>query len=215
MNKIVIATDGPSSSGKGTVSKKVAELLSINYIDSGAMYRAVTVYLIENNINIENEDEVSKNLENIHIDIDDKKVILNGEEVTGKIREENISENVYKVARQKDVRFLLEKMQKEMARNKSIVMDGRDIGSNVLKEEANFKFYIDADVEERARRRYKQLDHTKVTFEQVRKEIEDRDYSDTHRDLHPLVKADDAILIDTTNMTIDEVVDFIVRRVKK
>ncbi len=210
-----IAVDGPAGSGKSTIAKIVAKKLSITYLDTGAMYRMVTYYLIKNNIDIDNEEMVNDVLKHIDIKITDK-FILNGEDVSTQIRETIINENISLVASYKNVREFLVEKQREIANNKSIIMDGRDIGTHVLKD-AEFKFYLTASIDERARRRLidYQNQGKNIDFEAVKKEIELRDYKDSNRALYPLKQAEDAILIDTTGKSIDDIVNTIIWRVNE
>lgn len=213
----IIAIDGGAGVGKSTVSKEIAKKLNILYIDTGAMYRAVALYFLNNNIEIcdENENVINSELKNIHIILEQNnnilKVLLNNEDVTTKIRENRVSMATSKVSIYKSVRKLLDEQQREMAKNNNVILEGRDIGTTVFPN-ANLKIFLTASVEEKTRRRL--IDLTKkgenFTFEEVKKEIEKRDVNDSTRKESPLIKAVDAIEIDTTTKTIEELVNEIV-----
>jgi len=212
MDKISIAIDGPAGSGKSTVAKCVAKKMGITYLDTGAMYRAVTYAVISNNIAFTDLKSIQTIVENIEIDFIDGELHLNGENVSEAIRLPNINQNVSAIAAFGIVREKLVSMQKKIASNKSIVMDGRDIGTKVIPN-ASFKFFLTASIEERARRRYKEMINKglDVDLRGLMEEIRMRDYEDTNRDISPLKQADDAILIDTTKYNIEEVVDCILK----
>ena len=207
-----IAIDGPSGTGKSTIAKALAKKLSFIYIDTGAMYRAVGLYCYRNGIDIDDEEKVVKSLDDIHINIFYKdgvqEIELNGEIVSKAIRENYISKCASVVSAYVPVREKLVAMQRELASNNSVIMDGRDIGTVVLPD-SQLKLFMHVDDEVRAQRRYKELleKGQDVTIEAVREDFKDRDYRDSHRSNSPLKKADDAIEIDNTNITFDEVVD--------
>ncbi len=207
-----IAIDGPSGTGKSTTAKLLAKDLSFIYIDTGAMYRAVGLYCVKNNIDIDNEEEVKKHLNDIQINIfykdGNQEIELNGEIVSKEIRENHISHCASVVSQYKDVREKLVLMQQDLAKKNSVIMDGRDIGTVVLPD-ADLKIYLIASNEVRAQRRYKELIEKgqDVKLEDILKELEERDYRDTHRENSPLKRADDAIELDNSNMTIEEVAD--------
>ena len=208
---ISIAIDGPAGSGKSTISKSISEKLSIEYIDTGAMYRAFTLKVLNNNIEFDNVEKITLELENTNIDFKDNHIYLDGTIVDKQIRENIINQNVSYVARIKEVRHGMVSLQRKIANNKSVVMDGRDIGTVILPN-ADFKFFIIADIDERAKRRYKDLiaeGNTKITLEQVKKELKIRDEIDSTRETAPLIKAKDAIEIDTTDKNIEESVNTI------
>lgn len=207
MKNLTIAVDGPAGSGKSTISKKIAKKLNIVYIDTGAMYRALTLKILRNNISLYDKTELCKTLQNTSIDFRDNHIFLDGEKVDEEIRDNKISTNVSDVAKIKEVREKLVEIQRDIARNKSVIMDGRDIGSFVLPD-ANYKFYITASIEERGYRRYKELKEKgyNANLNIIIDEIRERDRIDSTREFAPLVKCADAIEIDTTDKTIEEVV---------
>ena len=217
MKKISIAIDGPSAAGKSTIAKRLAEILDYTYIDTGAMYRSVAYYLINHGIDLNDEKAISDTLNNIHIKLcSDNRVILNGDDVTLQIRQDEISKGASCVGKYKAVREHLVKLQQEMSHNGGVILDGRDIGSVVLPH-AELKIYQEASVEARAKRRYleNQRRNIECSFESIQKDIEQRDYDDMHREFSPLVQAKDAIKIDTSLLTIEEVVDIILKLVNE
>ncbi len=207
-----IAIDGPSGTGKSTTAKLLAKKLSFIYIDTGAMYRAVGLYCYRNGINVENEEEVNKELDNIDINIfykdGNQEIELNGEMVSKEIRELYVSKITPFVSPYKAVRDKMTLIQRDLANKYSVIMDGRDIGTVVLPD-ANLKIYLTASDEIRAKRRYEELLNKgkEVEYNKVLEELKDRDYKDMNRVNSPLKQADDAIVIDNSNMTIEEVVD--------
>ena len=206
-----IAIDGPAGSGKSTIAKKIAEKLGFEYIDTGAMYRAVTLKALDLKINLENEEEY-KFLENTEINFIKNHIILDGNDVSNEIRSLEVTNNVSLVSKFGYVRENLVSLQQKIASDNNVIMDGRDIGTVVLKD-ANLKIYLVADVEERARRRMKERLETtgeKQDLESTIDEILTRDYKDSNREISPLTKADDAIEIDTSNLCIDAVVEKII-----
>ncbi|MGI6211724.1 MAG: (d)CMP kinase [Anaerovoracaceae bacterium] len=210
-----VAIDGPSGAGKSTVAKKVAEELGIDYIDTGAMYRAVGYKMKQNGIAVIDAEKILKMIEHTDIDFEDGKIYLDGIDVSDKIRTEEISKAASACARLQPVREKLVEIQRRIGHRKSVVMDGRDIGTNVFPD-AQAKFYVDAAPEERAKRRFLELREKgeEVNFEDVLEDVRKRDENDMTRELDPLRKADDAVLIDTTDMTVDEVVREILSSVK-
>lgn len=206
-----IAIDGPAGAGKSTIAKLLAKELSYIYVDTGAMYRAMAIYFNENKVNPEDEAAVSKAVENVNIDIEYKdgiqQVILNGTNVTHLLREEETGKMASKTSKYKAVRTKLVDLQRELARKNAVIMDGRDIGSVVLKD-AFLKIFLTATSDARAKRRYDELiaKGEAADFEVIKKDIEDRDYEDSHREISPLKQAEDAVLVDSSNMTIEEVV---------
>lgn len=212
---IRIAIDGPGGAGKSTIAKQVAKALDIDYIDTGAMYRAVAYKLIRDNVDMYDEDALLAMLEATDIDFSGGKTILDGEDISDRIRTQEISRKASECSALAPVRAKLVELQKKMGSTKSVIMDGRDIGTVVLKD-AELKIYLTASAEERAERRYKELllKGEDISYEKVLADMQERDYNDMHREITPLRKADDAIELDTTGMSIDEVTEYILRKVK-
>jgi len=213
---MIIAVDGPAGAGKSTISKLVAKKLGIQYLDTGAMYRAVTLYFLENNVDFSNIDEVEKNLDKIHIDFLNNIPFLNNIDVSKQIREKNVNDNVSAVSALAIVREKMVDLQRKMSNNKSVILDGRDIGTVVFPN-ANYKFFLVASVDLRAQRRYKEeleKGNKSANIDDIKKSIENRDYIDSTRTVTPLKKADDAIQIDTSYMNIEEVVESIISYIK-
>ena len=203
----VVAIDGPAGSGKGTITKLVGEELGLVYIDTGATFRCVALNMIQENIKIEEEDKIEEILKKINIEMrEDGKIFLNGEEVTKRIRENDVNNLVSPISVLKVVRDKLLEIQRNIAKGKKVIMEGRDIGTVVFPN-ANVKIYLDATPEERAKRRVKQNEEKGIetSYEEVLKNIIDRDKRDSSREIAPLKKAEDAIYIDSSNMTIEEV----------
>ena len=210
---MIVAIDGPAASGKGTVAKLLAEKLKLETIDTGAMYRAVTLYAIKNNLN--NDEEIVKATKKLKIELKGNKVFLNGEDVTKEIRTPEVTERVSPVSAIYEVRIILIDLQRKIAKGKNIIMEGRDI-TTVVFPDADFKFYLDASLEERARRRlidYKNQ-NKKMTIKQVEEEIRIRDKMDMEKDFGALKRTDDQIYIDSTNMSIEEVVEEMIKYIK-
>lgn len=210
--KISIAIDGPGGSGKSTIAKIISKTLGIIYLDTGAMYRTVALKAIREGISTRDEKSVARLVENINIRVKyenhEQLIFLDEEEVSSLIRTPEVSMGASNVAAVPEVRLKMVELQRDIAKNNSVIMDGRDIGTYVLPEAA-LKIFLIASSEERTRRRYReQLENglKNVTYERVRSELELRDANDSSRALAPLAKADDAVEIDTTGMTIDEVV---------
>lgn len=214
-NKIRIAIDGPSGAGKSTIAKRIANELEIDYIDTGAMYRAVAYKLLQKQIDIHDIRSLTDMLSKTDIDFTEGNIILDGEIVNDKIRTHEISRMASDVSALQVVRDKLVALQRKMGQVKSVVMDGRDIGTNVLKD-AEYKFFVTATASERARRRWLELVEKgeKVELKQVEADIITRDNNDSKRELNPLKKAEDAIELDTTGMTIEEVTDKIMEVIK-
>jgi cytidylate kinase len=217
---LVVAIDGYSSCGKSTLAKALAKKLDFIYIDSGAMYRAVTLFFIRNNVDVNNEQAVKNALQHIELNFHardyESHITLNGEEVSEEIRQMPVSESVSEVSANKLVRHDMVKQQQRMGKSKNIVMDGRDIGTAVF-EDAQVKFFMTADPKIRAERRYKELmakGDTKITLEEVFENLAHRDYADTTRAESPLVRAEDAIILDNTDITEEEQLDFALEKVK-
>ncbi len=218
MDKLIsIAIDGPAAAGKSTVAKKVAKELNFTYIDTGAMYRAVTLAVLKAEKDPKKEEDALEILKRIDIDLkEDGRVFCNSLDVTKEIRKTNVSGNVSYIAAMKPVRLALIDMQRKFAEKESVVMDGRDIGSYVLPN-AQVKIFQIASPEIRAKRRFEE-DKEKgidVTYEEVLEEVKKRDYIDSHRDFDPLMAAEDSINLDTSDMNIDEVVSAILKIVKE
>ena len=203
-----IAIDGPSGAGKSTIAKALAATLKIDYIDTGAMYRAIGYKIVREGVDMYDEAALEAMLKTTDVDLSEGKVLLDGEDVSGKIRTPEMSKMASDCSALGAVRVKLVELQRGMAKSKSVIMDGRDIGTNVLTD-AKYKIYLTATVEERATRRYKELIEKgeNVTFEDVLEDMKKRDHNDSTRALNPLRKADDAIEIDSTEMKFQEVVD--------
>ena len=213
----IVAIDGPAGSGKGTVAKLISKDLSFINIDTGATFRCVALAMLQKNIKKEEEKEIEKILKNIKIDMKaDGTILLNNEVVTDRIRENDVNELVSPISTIKIVREKLLEIQRNIASGKNVVMEGRDIGTVVFPE-ADVKIYLDASAEERARRRLKQNKEKGIesSYEEVLQNIKDRDKRDSSREIAPLKKAEDAILIDSTNLEINEVVKAIEEIIEK
>ena len=212
---MIIAVDGPAGAGKSTISKLIAKKLNINYIDTGAMYRAVTYKCLSEGIDVKNEEAVIEIAKRTDIDFRDNNVYLDSKVVNEEIRTREVSANVSDVAKIKEVRYLMVDVQREIGTRNDVILDGRDIGSYVFPN-ADYKFFLVATPEERGRRRYKELCEKgfEGTLEEIIKDIEKRDEIDSNREFAPLKKADDAIEIDTTGLGIDEVVEAVVSKIK-
>jgi cytidylate kinase len=218
-NNIVIAIDGYSSCGKSTLAKALAQKLHFIYVDSGAMYRAVTLYFLRHKVDLHDHEQVVEALKNIHLNFHSKDyqthITLNDEEVSDEIRQMPVSDKVSEVAALREVRHEMVKQQQRMGRVKNIVMDGRDIGTTVFPD-AQLKIFMTADPKVRAERRYKELyaKDPDITLEEVFENLAHRDYQDTTREESPLVRASDAIILDNTNLTPDEQLQFALDKVK-
>ncbi len=210
-----IAIDGPSGAGKSTIAKLVAKKLGIDYIDTGAMYRAVGYKMNRDGIPFEECDELKVMLDATDIDFVSGDIILDGDIVNTLIRTSEISQLASKCSALPMVREKLVEIQRNMGSRKSVIMDGRDIGTNVLKD-AEYKFFLTASAEERAERRHKELIEKgeEITFEEVLKDIQTRDHNDMTRALNPLKKADDALEVDSTGMDIEQVTEAILKEIK-
>lgn len=210
---ISIAIDGPSGSGKSTLSKEVAKKLGFLHIDTGALYRAIAYYVFENQVQI---DKVPKILNEINIDLkfqnDQQRVMLNGKDVSEKIRTPEISSLASQVSKVKEVREFLLQTQRNFAKENNVIMDGRDIGTVILPD-ATVKIFLTSSSEVRAKRRYLQLTQSgmKCDYSQILRSVIERDNQDMNRELSPLKKADDAILLDTTNLNFDESISQIIK----
>ena len=216
MKNLIVAIDGPAGSGKSTIAKLLAKKYDLTYIDTGAMYRMITLYLLENNIDINDLKEVERVLNTVNLDMQGDKFYLDNVDVSTKIREKRINDNVSKVASIKIVRSNLVDLQRKISNNKDVILDGRDVGT-VIFPNAQLKVFILASPEERARRRYNEFleKKTEITYDEVLKSIKERDHIDSTRDESPFVKADDAIELDSTNLTIEDVINFISKEIEK
>ncbi|MET1055763.1 MAG: (d)CMP kinase [Pedobacter sp.] len=216
---LVVAIDGYSSCGKSTLAKALAKKLGFIYIDSGAMYRAVTLYFLRNHISMTDHDKIIDALQHIELNFHSRDyeshITLNGEEVSEEIRKMPVSENVSEVSAIKEVRTEMVRQQQRMGKSKNIVMDGRDIGTTVFAD-AQVKFFMTADPKIRAERRYKELQSkgdTETSLEDVFENLAHRDYADTTRKESPLVRAEDAIILDNTDITQEEQLEFALNKV--
>ena len=217
MGKIFqIAIDGPSGAGKSTIAKAIARRLGIDYIDTGAMYRALGYKMLQLGITEDETDKVAELLETTVIDFSHGDIILDGQVINNLIRTPEISMKASACSALGIVRKHLVKVQQEMGAKKSVIMDGRDIGTDVFPN-ARYKFFITATAEERAKRRYRALMEKgeNVSYGETLESIIQRDYNDSHREVSPLRKAEDAEEVDTTNMTIDEVISYICDKIEK
>jgi len=221
MKNVSVAIDGPAGAGKSTISKVVAKTLGLIYVDTGAMYRAVALYAIQNGMDTKNADgALEKSLDKISIDIayqdGEQHIFLNGEDVSGIIRTPEVSMGASNVATLPCVRLKLVELQREIAKKQSVIMDGRDIGTYVLPS-ADIKIFLTASVEARAKRRHKELIEkgTSVSYEEVLLDMQKRDLNDSTRAFAPLKQADDAVLIDTTEYDFDASVDKILSHIKE
>ncbi|MBL6727261.1 MAG: (d)CMP kinase [Methylophilaceae bacterium] len=208
MNLITI--DGPAGSGKGTIAKQLSEVLKLNYLDSGAIYRILGLHLIENNIPIDNEDLIKKSIEKANIQFSRHKISLNNRDVTDEIRTESIAKIASLIAANKTVRESILDLQRSFLKKPGLVAEGRDMGTVVFPEAKN-KFFLTASVQERADRRYKQLISKgfDVSIADLVVEIQERDFRDINRTISPLVPAANAVIIDTTKLSPSQVVEFI------
>lgn len=219
MNNIKVAIDGPAGAGKSSVSRCVAKKLGLVYVDTGAMYRACAVYALENGINISEED-INPHLDEINIDIDynekGQRVFLNGTDVSERIREADATAGSSAIAVIPQVRLKLVELQRKIAGNKSVIMDGRDIGTYVLPN-ADVKIFLTASVEERAKRRYAEMleKGMECDIEKVKLDIAARDKNDSQREFAPLRRAEDAILVDSSDMSFEQVCERIYEIIKK
>lgn len=217
--KLIIAIDGPAGSGKSTSAKLVAQKLNYLYIDTGAMYRAVTFFALKQNLMGQNDKivEMAKSLDIVLSFIDgETKITVNGEDVSKEIRSFDVNRNVSEISAIVDVRKILVKKQQEMGKDGGVVMEGRDIGT-VVYPDAEVKIFLTAGIDERAIRRALEFSQkgTNIPVEQVKENLKNRDFIDSHRSVSPLTISPDAVIVDTSNTTIDEQVELILNEVKK
>lgn len=212
--RITVAIDGPAGAGKSTIAKLVSNKLDLMYINTGSMYRAVTLLALKNKIEPSDTSSLEKLIDLMDMYFENDRLILNERDINNELTVPYISNNVSKYAAIKEVREKLVKLQQKMAEKFNVIMDGRDIGTVVLKD-SKFKFFLVATPEERANRRYTEFKSKgiNVDYNKLLEEIENRDYIDSNREINPLTKAEDAVEIDSTNMTITEVVDFIINSI--
>lgn len=207
-----IAIDGPAGAGKSTIARRVAKELGFIYVDTGAMYRTIALYLLRNNVDCEQDAQLRAALDQIEVSIfyedEVQQLLLNGENVTGLIRTEEVGQMASKSSAKPMVRAKLLELQRSMAEKYDVLMDGRDIGTMILPK-AQLKIYLTASTTARAKRRFWELQQKGVecTLEEIEKDMAERDYRDMNRDTAPLKQAEDAILVDSSDMTIDEVVE--------
>jgi len=211
-----IAIDGPAGSGKSTIAKEIAKLLNWTYIDTGAMYRAITLKVLTEDISFENINDIVSMLENTNLEFRNSKLFLDGIDVSTKIRSEEIDKNVSAISSIKEIRTKLVELQRKYANSHSVVMDGRDIGTVVFPD-AEYKFFLTASPQVRAQRRHNQLIEKGICIpvEKILREIVERDNKDSTREISPLKMAPDAYLIDTNNLDIRHVVDLLMSHLNK
>lgn len=212
---MVIGIDGPAGSGKGTVAKIIAEKLDIVYIDTGAMYRCVALAALRNNLDLDDKDQITKLSHQIKIELDSSgHVFLDGEDVSHQIREKDVTGIVSQISSIVEVREEMVLQQRKLAEGLDVIMEGRDI-TTVVFPDADYQFYLDASISERARRRYLQNKENGIdmSYDEIIQNIEKRDYNDMHKKVGSLKKTEQQIYIDTTDMTIDEVVTFIMNKI--
>lgn len=220
MKKFAVAVDGPAGSGKSTVAKEIAKALGILYIDTGAMYRTVGMACLKKGIDPTDEEAVVASLDSLDMKIfpeaGGQRILLDGEDITSRIRTEEIGKAASSVATYQKVREKLVEIQQGLAKEQSVIMDGRDIGTKVLPD-AEVKIYLDASVEERAKRRVGELEAQGKTadLETIREEIAQRDYQDMHRENSPLCRAEDAVNVDTTGLDIPAVTEKLLALIAK
>ena len=216
----IVAIDGPAGSGKGTITKLVGEKLGLVNIDTGATYRCVTLAALQKGYTLEQEEKIVELLNEIQIELKKEngkeKFYLNHIDVTDEIRTPKVNAMVSQVSHIPQVRDNMANFQRKMAEGKDVIMEGRDIGTNVFPN-ADVKIYLDATPEERARRRFKQNEENgiKIPFDEILKNVKERDYIDSHREIAPLKKADEAIYIDSTGMTIEEEANEVIKIIEE
>ena len=216
----IVGIDGPAGSGKGTVTKKIANELGLVNIDTGSTYRCVALEVLNKNISLDDKEKIIEIAKNIKIDIkslpEGDKIFLNDKEVTKEIRSKEVTKIVSPVSSIKEVRFEMVKLQRKLAEGKNVIMEGRDICTYVFPN-ADVKIYLDASIEERAKRRYKENKEKNIemTYEEVYENIKKRDENDKAKEIGALKLAKDSIIVDTTNLSIDEVVEKIIDIIKR
>lgn len=216
MKKIVVAVDGPAGAGKSTICKILADRLSITYIDTGAMYRGIAYKMLCENISTSDHEQIVMLLKNLKMELKQGRLFVAEQDITEKIRTPEVSAYVSKIAVLPEVRKKLVELQRQMSLNISVIMDGRDIGTHVLTN-ADFKIFLTASIEERAQRRFEELVNKGIstTLEEISRDIKERDDRDSSREFQPLRMAEDGILVDTTEKTIEEVVEEIIHIVNQ
>lgn len=213
---MVVAIDGPCGSGKGTIAKILSEKLNLVNIDTGATYRCLALKTLENNIELSDEEKIIKLSENLNVEFKDGKVFLDGKDVSKKIREKEVTQIVSPISSIVEVRKNMVELQRKMASTYDVILEGRDI-TTVVFPNAEYKFYLDATLDARVNRRVKQNKEMNIDMseEEIRKSISDRDYNDMHKPVGALKRTEDQIYIDSTNMTIEEVVEKMINIIKK
>lgn len=211
-----VAIDGPGGAGKSTIAKLVAEMFHLDYVDTGAMYRAVALKVSRSGVSEDDDVAIEEIVSHTKLDFDGSSILLDGEDVSSEIRTPEVSMWASKVSQKACVRELISKLSSDMANTRSLVMDGRDIGTNVIKD-AEVKVFLTASSIVRAKRRYDQLVEAgkEADLDEIREQIEERDEQDITRELNPLTQAEDAVYLDTSDMTIDEVVEYIAELINK
>ncbi len=211
MSKIRVAIDGPAGSGKSSISKIVSDKLGFTHLDTGAMYRALTLFGIKTGFDFEKDNDYKKLIDLVSIDQREEQIFLNGEDVSSEIRTAEVTNNTHYTARNAYVRDYMKFLQRKIAEKGDIILDGRDIGTNVLPD-AEVKIYLTASIEERAKRRFNEnsIRGIDIPLDELINEIKQRDFSDENREHAPLKRAEDAILLDTSDLTFDEVINKVV-----
>lgn len=215
--QFIVAIDGPAGSGKGTITKRISNKLNLINIDTGAMYRCVALECINRGLSLSQKEKIIEISKQIKIELkDDEKIYLNNEDVTKEIRSKEVSKIVSQVSAIVEVRYNMVKLQRKLAEGKKVIMEGRDITTYVFPN-ADVKIYLDASLEERAKRRYKEIKDNgqDITYKDVLNNIKMRDENDRHKKVGSLKIAPDAVLIDTTNLTIDEVEEKVIKIIKE
>lgn len=214
---LIVAIDGPAGSGKGTLAKIISERLGLVNIDTGAMYRCVALKALRNNLKLEDKNEIIEISKKIKIVLStDGKTYLDNEDVSNEIRSKEVSSIVSQISSIVEVREQMVKLQRKMAEGQDVIMEGRDI-TTVVFPNANYKFYLDASSDERAKRRYKQNQESgiKMSLEEIKENIEKRDYNDMHKEVGSLIRTEDQIYIDSTDLEIEEVAEIMISKIKE